>query len=75
MGVHKKTANNTLEEIVEQEESTTSIVSETVSVVQGEDSSLNLWADASLDQDDEQPSLPPTRLPRKIIQVNGERSK
>ena len=49
--VTESPANNTLEEIVEQEESTASVVvSGTVCDAQGDDSSLNLSADVSLDQ-------------------------
>ncbi|KAM4608565.1 cordon-bleu protein-like 1b isoform 2-T2 [Polymixia lowei] len=42
-------ATNTLEEIMEQEETTASVISGTVSDAQGDDSSLNLSADVSMD--------------------------
>ncbi|XP_071762363.2 cordon-bleu protein-like 1b isoform X2 [Centroberyx gerrardi] len=61
-------ATNTLEEIMEQEETTASIISGTVSDTQGEDSSLNLSADVSLHS----PSPDAEMLSTPSIEGSGE---
>ncbi|XP_076603476.1 cordon-bleu protein-like 1b isoform X3 [Chaetodon auriga] len=61
-------AANTLEEIVEQEETTVSVKSATASDTQGEDSSLNMSADVSLHS----PSLDTDVLSTVSMEGNGE---
>ncbi|XP_070832548.1 cordon-bleu protein-like 1b isoform X3 [Chaetodon trifascialis] len=61
-------AANTLEEIVEQEETTVSVRSATASDTQGEDSSLNVSADVSLHS----PSLDTDMLSTVSVEGNGE---
>ncbi|XP_038576372.1 cordon-bleu protein-like 1b isoform X2 [Micropterus salmoides] len=59
---------NTLEEIMEQEESTASVMSATASDTQGEDSSLNMSADVSLHS----PSPDTEILSTMSVEGNGE---
>ncbi|XP_034059917.1 cordon-bleu protein-like 1b isoform X1 [Gymnodraco acuticeps] len=61
-------AANTLEEIMEQEETTASVMSATASDTQGEDSSLIMSADASLHS----PSPDTERLSTMSTEANGE---
>ncbi|KAM9347315.1 cordon-bleu protein-like 1b isoform 1-T2 [Symphorus nematophorus] len=61
-------AANTLEEIMEQEETTASVMSATASDTQGEDSSLNMSADVSLHS----PSPETDILSTMSVEGNGE---
>ncbi|XP_041806512.1 cordon-bleu protein-like 1b isoform X2 [Chelmon rostratus] len=61
-------AANTLEEIMEQEETTVSVRSATASDTQGEDSSLNMSADVSLHS----PSPETDKLSTMSVEGNGE---
>lgn len=61
-------AANTLEEIMEQEETTASLMSATASDTQGEDSSLNMSADISLHS----PSPDTDALSTMSVEGNGE---